>query len=202
MQKFTCSQILFDAGKHKRWTSLKSNSPKDGTTISSNTGNLQGRSWWRNDSVHIPDTSWQKHERFRAWDWWMDSTRSRRRWTTLSSRKLVLIEFCWWNWCTKFRFLHRDRKEVKRDFCKTRKEMHLTSRSSSPNTSLVQVRKRLGTLKSVQVTTKKIGWNGKASYGCVSCTEASNPERMYQFLARRIEERRWKHSLQCQWILL
>ena len=35
----------------------------------------------------------------------------------------------------KFRFHQRHQKEVKRYFCKTRKEMHLTSGSSSKDTS-------------------------------------------------------------------
>ena len=50
---------------------------------------------------------------------------------------------------TKFRFLQRNRKEVKRYFYKPRDEMQLTSRGSSLDTSCtsVQVQKRLGTLK-------------------------------------------------------
>ena len=37
---------------------------------------------------------------------------------------------------------------------------------------------RIGTLESIQMTQKEID---KASYGCVSCAEASNPERIYRF---------------------
>ena len=48
-----------------------------------------------------------------------------------------------------------------------------------------------------------MGWNGKASYGSVSCTDVSNPERrMYQFPESRIEERRWKQSDQLSQRLL
>ena len=70
-----------------------------------------------------------------------------------------------------------------------------------PRYFIVQVLKRLGTLKSVQVTTKKMGWTGEASYGCVSCTEASNPERMYEFPESRIEKKRWKHACSMKMML-
>ena len=81
-------------------------------------------------------------------------------------QKPILIEFCQWKWWTKFRSLQRNRKEVKRYFFKTRKEMQLTSRGWSPDSSctLVQVRKRHGTLKSIQMTQKENGmkWQSKS----------------------------------------
>ena len=52
-------------------TSQKSNSPKEGTTISSNRENLQGRSWWINDPVHIPYSSWQKNDFVLEMDEWI-----------------------------------------------------------------------------------------------------------------------------------
>ena len=61
----------------------------------------------------------------------------------------------------KFRILQSDRKEVKRYFCKTQKEMQLTSESSSLDTSCTsgQVHKKLRNLKSTQTAHKKGGMN-------------------------------------------
>ena len=81
-----------------------------------------------------------------------------------------------------------NREEAKRYLCKTRKEMQLSSGRSSPDTSctLVQVRKRLGTLKKyADVNQKENGMNWES----ISCAEASNLGRMHQFPERRIEAR-------------
>ena len=49
-------------------------------------------------------------------------------------------------------------------------------------------KKKLGTLKSIKMLQKENGMYRKANYGHVSCTEASDPERMYPFPGRSIEE--------------
>ena len=91
---------------------------------------------------------------------WMESTRLRRRLTTVHSRNLSSSSYFHGNdERTQFRFVQKGRKKVMGNFCKTRKEMQLTSESSSPGTSwrLVQVQTRLGHLKGTQTTHKESG---------------------------------------------
>ena len=79
------------------------------------------------------------------------------RTTTLQSATWRTL---WPNGWTEWTLV-QNRKEVKRYFCKTRKEMQLTSQGPSRDTSctLVQVQKRHGTLKSIQMNQKENGMN-------------------------------------------
>ena len=99
-----------------------------------------------------------------------------------SRHLLALIELSVWEWWMKFRFLQGDRKEVMRYFCKTRKEMPLTSESSSPVLPVhwSKCRRNWEIGKEPRQPTRKVGWIGKTSDECVSCSKTSHPERMQQ----------------------
>ena len=148
------------SGKSRRWTCQKSYSTWDGRRISSNTGNPQGK-LWRTNSIHIPHISRLQKERARARDRWMDSTRTRRKWTTLYSRNLPSSS------C-----LHGN-DERNSDFYKgtERRESGISTRRGMKCGLLRKVqarvlhvhwsrfRKDLETLKSIQMTQNETGMN-------------------------------------------
>ena len=86
-------------------------------------------------------------------------------------QKPVLIEFSQWVWWTKFRFLRRNRKEVKRNFCKTREV-----RAWIRHVHWFRIGKDLQLWRVSRWPKRKIVWTGKASCGIVSRTEASTLE--------------------------
>ena len=119
-QMFTSSQIRFYVWESRRWTCQKSSSPRDGKSISSNTGNLQG--WLMETRCSSYSTHLLAERRTKSCVRSMNGfDKVKENMDTVLLQKPVLIELFSWEWWPKFRFLHRDRKKVMRNFCKTRK---------------------------------------------------------------------------------
>ena len=107
-------------------------------------------------------------------------------------KKLIFIEFFSWEWWMKFRFLRKDRRQVQRHFCKTRKEMqHTQVQSQIFHVFGSWFSKDLVIWDVLRWTQRTMGWIGKTSCECVQSAEASNLERMYQLRKSGIEERLW-----------
>ena len=187
--------------RNDRCKSQKSNSPTDGMIVSSNTGNLPGQ---------------MMEKRFISYSAYFLAKRRTRSCVRLmngfdkvmekmnntSLQKPVLIEFSPWRWWTKFRFLQRNRKQVKRHFCKTRKENGAYFGKFKPGYFMYIDPGLEKTSNFEKYPYDQQGkWNEleKSWYGCVCCADASNPESMYQFPERRIEARWRKRSLRRQW---
>ena len=111
---------------------------------------------------------------------WMDSTRSRRRWTTLHCRNLPSSSKIHGDDERNFHVLHQDRKEVTRNFCKMQGENAACLGKFKPGILHVfwsRFTRDMEFWKIHRQPKRKMGRISKSSHGCFSCTKQSRPEK-------------------------
>ena len=199
MQKFTSSQIPSYVREKERWTNQKSSSPEDGLAILSNTRNLQGKEKTKKLSSYSTFFPGRKTNEI-VNEIGESVRRSQKEDGQHFLQKPMSVS------------VHVNDEQNSDFFNGTERRWRTFSARRGKKCSLLRevearilhvhwsrFRKDLEFLRSIRWPKRRTGWTGKASYGCVSCTDASNPEKMYQFPERRIEERRCKYAFQRRW---